>query len=190
MDNYILHLQNNTDESMLWKNLVGGDEASYSLLFKKYFPVLVNYGKSLLSSEEKVKDCVQDVFIDIWIYRNSLREDIVVKAYLLASVRKRIARLQKRDRFFRKTTSTECLDFLLEFCIESELIINDETAKKVERLNTVVNNLPSRQKEALHLRYHRCLSVEQTACLLEVNYQSANNLLHRALLKLRRELHN
>jgi DNA-directed RNA polymerase specialized sigma24 family protein len=42
----------------------------------------------------KVQDCVQDVFTDLWIYRDKLSDKVVVKAYLLACVRKRITRSQ------------------------------------------------------------------------------------------------
>jgi RNA polymerase sigma factor (sigma-70 family) len=54
-------------------------------------------------------------------------------------------------------------------------------------LNKLLNDLPGRQKEALYLRYHQGLTVDQIAEILDVNYQSANNLLHRALLHLRKE---
>ncbi|MBS7233783.1 sigma-70 family RNA polymerase sigma factor [Flavobacterium psychroterrae] len=167
--------------------MIAGDETSYSLLFKKYFPIAISYGKSLLSDHDKVQDCIQDVFVDIWIYRNSLSREVIVKAYVLASVRKRIARLHKRDQFFKKTVSIDSVSFYLDFRIENELIFDSESAIRVKKLNLLVNNLPSRQKEALYLRYHQSLSVEQIAVILDVNYQSAINLLHRSLLKLRQE---
>lgn len=54
-----------------------------------------------MTGEDRVKDCVQDVFVDIWTYRYKLNEAIVVKAYLLSSVRKRIARLHNREHIFQ-----------------------------------------------------------------------------------------
>jgi DNA-directed RNA polymerase specialized sigma24 family protein len=51
----------------------------------------------------------------------------------------------------------------------------------VQQLNKYINNT-IKTKEALYLRYHQGLNVEQIADMLDVNYQSANNLLHRALL--------
>jgi RNA polymerase sigma factor (sigma-70 family) len=56
----------------------------------------------------------------------------------------------------------------------------------VSHLNHFINDLPSRQKEALYLRYTQELTVDQIADTLDMNYQSANNLLHRALLSLRK----
>ena len=178
----------NFDDITLWNNLKEGDEKSFSMLFERYYTDLVRYGNSLSPYEEKVQDCIQDVFTDIWVYRSSLQGSVVVKAYLLSSVRKRIARLFERDHIFRKTTSTDSIAFLLEFSVEHDLIDDDyATKEKVVHLNKLLNELPSRQKEALYLRYHQGLTVEQIAEMLDVNYQSASNLLHRGLLSLRKE---
>ncbi|WP_163401178.1 RNA polymerase sigma factor [Flavobacterium fluviatile] len=175
------------DDHKLWRKLKAGDEKSFSLLFEKYYGDLINYGNSFSPFAEKVQDCVQDVFADIWLYRESLQEPNVVKAYLLSSVRKRIARLYERDHIFRKITTTDSIEFLFDFSIEYELIDDETTAERVLYLNKLLNDLPSRQKEALFLRYNQGLSIEQVAEMLDVNYQSANNLLYRGLLKLRKE---
>jgi RNA polymerase sigma factor (sigma-70 family) len=175
------------DDSLLWSRLRTGDEKAFSVLFTKYYEHLVRYGNSFSNHSEKVQDCIQDVFADLWLYKHSLSDNANVKAYLLSSVRKRIARLQERDYIFTKTASTDSIEFLFDFSIEQQLIIDESTADKVQQLNKLINLLPSRQKEALYLRYHQGLTVEQIADMLDVNYQSANNLLHRALLNLRKE---
>ncbi|PXY39406.1 RNA polymerase subunit sigma-24 [Flavobacterium cheongpyeongense] len=175
------------DDHKLWNKLKAGDEKSFSLLFEKYYGDLINYGNSFSPFAEKVQDCVQDVFADIWLYRESLQEPDVVKAYLLSSVRKRIARLYERDHIFRKITTTDSIEFLLDFSVEHELIADEATAESVLYLNKLLNDLPARQKEALFLRYNQGLNIEQIAEMLDVNYQSASNLLHRGLLTLRKE---
>ncbi|WP_255462813.1 RNA polymerase sigma factor [Flavobacterium sp. GP15] len=178
---------NHLDDDILWSNVKMGDEKAFSHLFEKHYAHLIRYGNSLSPLKDKVQDCVQEVFTDIWIYRESISESIVVKAYLLSSVRKRIARHQERDRFFGKTTSIDTIEFLLDFSIEHDLIADETTANKVFNLNKLLNELPSRQKEALYLRYHQGLSVDEIASTLDVNYQSANNLLYRAVLNLRKD---
>ena len=176
-----------SEDTMLWHNLKLGDEKSFSILFERYYEQLVRYGSSFTTHSEKVQDCIQDVFTDIWLYKHSLNETNNVKAYLLSSVRKRIARLQERDHIFNKLSKKEPIDFLFDFSIEHHLIDEETTADKVFQLNKLINLLPSRQKEALYLRYNQGLTVDQISELLEVNYQSANNLLHRALINLRKE---
>ena len=175
------------DDTQLWTDLKAGDEKAFSVLFERHYEQLVRYGNSFSNDSDKIQDCVQDVFADIWLYKNNLGETTNVKAYLLSSVRKRISRLQERDRIFNKITSTDVVNFLFDFSIEHQLINDEVTADNVYQLNKLINLLPSRQKEALYLRYNQGLSVEQIAELMDVNYQSANNLLHRAVLNLRKD---
>lgn len=177
----------NFDDCLLWSQLRAGDEEAFSLLFEKYFALLFNYGKTLTFKSEIVKDCVQDVFVDLWNYRSNLGEARVVKAYLLSSVRKRIVKLHERDHIFSKVIPIDHIDFLYEYSIEDRLISDEKTAESVKKINKLVNSLPSRQSEALYLRYHQGLSVEQVSEVLNINYQSTKNLLHRAILQLRKE---
>ena len=181
-----LHKDNSSDIA-LWTQLRLGDEEAFSSLFERYYSTLVNYGKTLMTGEDRVKDCVQDVFVDIWSYRHKLNEAIVVKAYLLSSVRKRIARLHHREHIFSNIKHIDSLEFLFDFSNEDRLIADETTAKKVEQLNKSINQLSDRQKEAIYLRYHQGLTVEQVAEVLNLNYQSTKNLLHRAILQLRKD---
>lgn len=174
-----------TDEA-LWQRLKMGDEAAFSALFERYYQPLLSYGNSLMPHPEWVQDCVQDVFVDVWLYRNALAEAVVAKAYLLSSVRKRIARLHERDHIFRQTTQLDTIEFSLNFTVEDQLIADEETATRVRQLNLLINALPARQKEALYLRYHQGLTIEQISELLDINHQSAINLLHRAIQHLRK----
>lgn len=179
--------KDNSSDIALWNQLRLGDEEAFSSLFERYYSTLVNYGKTLMTGEDRVKDCVQDVFVDIWTYRYKLNEALVVKAYLLSSVRKRISRLHQREHIFSNIKNIDSLEFLFDFSIEDRLIADETTAKKVEQLNKSINQLSDRQKEAIYLRYHQGLTVDQAADVLNLNYQSTKNLLHRAILQLRKD---
>jgi hypothetical protein len=72
-----------TDDSLLWSRLKVGDEKSFSVLFEKYYGSLVRYGSSFSKHSEKVQDCVQDVFADVWLYKHSLRDNANVKASII-----------------------------------------------------------------------------------------------------------
>lgn len=174
-------------DETLWLRLRMDDKAAFSTLFERYYHLLVRYGKSLTAQTERVADCVQDVFVDVWLYRHSLHEAAVVKAYLLASVRKRVARLYERDTIFNQVASLDNVEFSLDFSIEEQLIADEETATKVSRLNQLLNTLPARQKEALYLRFYQGLSIDQIAEILDINNQSVSNLLQRAMMHLRKE---
>jgi RNA polymerase sigma factor (sigma-70 family) len=173
------------NDAALWSELMNGSEKAFSTLFKKYYPGLVNYGKSITMHHNLVSDCIQDVFADLWIYRKNLSTPVSIKAYLLSGLRKRIARKLERDPIFRQCSNIEHIEFSAPFTILDELIYDEETRMQVTYLNTLVNQLSPRQKEALYLRYYQQLSVEQIAEMMQMNYQSVSNLLHRAIKQLR-----
>ncbi len=95
--------------------------------------------------------------------------------------------MYQRDPFFKKERNIETTEFLFDFSIEQQLIDDEITAEKVSQLNMLINNLPSRQKEAMYLRYHQQLSVDQIAEIMSVNYQSASNILFRGIQNLRKD---
>lgn len=169
----------------IWGQLIHGDEEAFSLLFKKYYTTLFTYGKSITTHNSLVIDAIQDIFADIWIYRQKLSTPVSIKAYLLSSLRKRIARRIERDHIFRQSDAIEDVEFSGTFTILDQLITDEETRIKVEQLNTLINRLPPRQKEAIYLRYYQNLTLEQIAEMMQMNYQSVVNLLHRAVKQLR-----
>jgi len=173
------------NDSELWSLLKEGDEEAYSQLFRRYYPSLVSYGKTLIRNESLVKDCVQEVFIEVWIYRQKLVDPLSVKAYLLSSVRKRIARRIERDHIFRNADELNEDLGGISFTILEEIIADEESKNQVASINKHLNNLPKRQKEALYLRFHQGLDIDQIAGLMDINLQSASNLLHRGIKLLR-----
>jgi RNA polymerase sigma factor (sigma-70 family) len=183
----IQSFNNKISDSVLWSQLIAGDEESFSILFERYYGVLINYAKTIVYADDTIKDSVQDVFVDIWKYSEKLNHSINVKAYLFSCVRNRIARIHQRDHIFSNLKDITSFDFMFDFSIEDRLIADETTAKRVKQLNQCINNLPARQKEALYLRYHQGLTVEQVAEVLNMNYQSTKNLLHRAISRLRND---
>ena len=82
-------------------------------------------------------------------------------------------------------------DLLFEIEIAStedddpEEIFSEDQKKELSR---AMKTLTSRQREAIYLRYIREISIEDIAAMLNMNYQSARNLIHRSIQKLRKEL--
>ncbi len=160
---------------------MNGSESAFSELFELYYKTLVNYVYSFVKDESLAQDCVQDVFMDLWTYRKKLKSYVLVKPYLLSAARKRAARKIERDRIFFKSSSTNSVDFGLEFTIEERIIADEHQRDLVIKLNRIMNQMPARQKEAIYLRYYQGLNPQQISEILEVNYQSVNNLIYRAV---------
>ena len=55
-------------------------------------------------------------------------------------------------------------------------------------MQALLNKLPPRQKEVLYLLFYQDMSYEDIATVMQMNYQSARNLVHRALKLLRTKM--
>ena len=175
-----------TDENILWNALRRGEQAAFSQLMQVYVKRLVNYGHKFSGDQEFIKDCVQELFLELWQYRYRLSATDSVKGYLFVSLRRRIARSNQQNHIFRSATSLdEELPFHVCFDVQTEWIESEMERLQIEQLNQLVNALPNRQKEIIYLKFHQNLSTADMAAVLNIQPQTAANLLHRAIVSLR-----
>jgi RNA polymerase sigma factor (sigma-70 family) len=101
------------DELTLWNDLRNGDEAALATLLRLYAKSLISYGRKMVNDDALIEDCIQEVFIQLWQYRQNLKIDVgSVKAYLFAAVRRRIiSEIKKKKQFL--LTNTQVLKAIL-----------------------------------------------------------------------------
>lgn len=177
----------NADDSLLWQALKRSEKAAYEILLKKYYPIVLNYGVRFYKDKEFVKDCVQDLFIEIWNRREYLADVVSVKSYLLQSIRKNIIRESSRLKWFREADKiSDDHDFDVEFDIETYLISREVENELLQKLRFELDKLTKRQREAIFLRFNQDLSYEEIAIIMDINYRSIVNLIHEAIKAIRK----
>ncbi|WP_031529644.1 RNA polymerase sigma factor [Dyadobacter crusticola] len=176
-----------TDEQVLWEELLAGDKDAYTAIYGLHVKAMYRYGMSLVSiSEEFVLDCIHDVFLEIWVKRDRLTVPDNIRLYLFVALKNRALHLlkrQERPQMFVVQDNFE--DLWFDPSAEDIQIENEERVNSEEMLNRHVAQLPPRQQEAIRLRFVENMSYQQIAQVLDVNTQSANNLVFRAIEKLR-----
>jgi RNA polymerase sigma factor (sigma-70 family) len=173
------------DDSELWDLFRAGDEVAYTRLIKKYSKILFNYGFRICQDKDFLKDCIQDVFLELWNRRLKINPTQAVKWYLFKAVRLRIFREQSK--WNRNETPDENYTFLVEFNIESKMITDLETMELGTRIKQVLNGLPPRQREIMYLRFYENLDFENISQIMEISKQSVHNLLQKAYKNFRAE---
>ena len=165
-----------------WKALRKGDNTAFEYIYRSHVQTLHRFGLSINPNEDLVSDAIHDVFIDIWNKREKISPTDNVKFYLLKSLKNRIIR-QTSNELRRDTLHNNWQDLTSNDSFEdSKFEQNTEQA-----LNGFLNELSERQKEIIRLRFYEDLSHNQIAELLNMNMQSAKNLLHRAVESLRKK---
>jgi RNA polymerase sigma factor (sigma-70 family) len=180
-------LKNLTDYD-LWTSLKSGDLNAFSTLFKIYYPLLHNYGLKLSNyNEQLTEDCLQDFFIYIYNHRGNLSDLEAIKPYLYVSFRRHLFREIKKASKLVNYEDKEKVISNFNFSSEDTIIQQEIDTLKQKSLAKHLNELPNRQKEALYLKYYSDVSIDDIATILDINYQSVVNLIHKGIKKLRQE---
>lgn len=171
-------------DNQLWIQLQAGSEWALGRLVKKYFNPLQNYGCKFVPSEDFVKDCVQEVFIEVWQRRERLSTPISVRAYLLSSVRKKVLREGFRQRILKDEHHEidRVLDWhSLELPHEWAIIEQENVELLTQKITMLLDKLPKRQREVIYLQFYQNLNRDEIAQIMEINPQSVSNLVQSAL---------
>lgn len=173
-------------ERQRWLQFMDGDRDAFAALYRQHILHLVAYGLRLCPDRDLLKDQVQELFMELWNSRKNLSPPESAKFYLFKALRYKLIRLEK-NRYFRDHTARVAMDLtsLLQDSVEASIIENEAYASQVASLRQAIRTLSVRQQEAIQLRYYQGFSHEQIADLMDLNYQSVSNLLHRALSRLK-----
>lgn len=174
-------------DGLLWQQLQNSSELALGKLINRYFNLLLNYGHKFVRDEAFVKDCVQEVFIEIWNRRDRISTPDSVRAYLLSSVRKRVMREGHRQKIIRdnEPPALENDGNLADFSPEWTIIEQESLAETTHRIAEALAKLPKRQREVIYLRYYQNLERDEIAGIMNVNPQSVSNLLQAAYASIR-----
>lgn len=175
------------NDSQLWQQLKNGSELALGKLIKKYFNLLQNYGYKFVRNEDFIKDCVQEVFVEIWSRRQNISQPDSVRAYLFSSVRRRILRESVRQKINGEEEIINIENDLkfAEFSHELVIIEQENTQETIQKVAVLLNLLPKRQREVIYLRFYQNLERDEIAQIMSVNSQSVSNLLQAAFKTIR-----
>ncbi len=175
--------QISADDQSLWNDFRDGSSVAYTALITKYSNVLFCYGIRFIQDRDFVKDCIQDIFLELWNRRENINSTASVKSYLFKSLRLRIFR--EKSKWTTNQSLNEDYCFEIEFNIESKLI-EDQTAEEMRsRISLTLNKLPKRQKEILYLRFYEGFNHDKISQVMGLSKQSAYNLLHESIIHLK-----
>jgi RNA polymerase sigma factor (sigma-70 family) len=174
-------------DAQLWQELKMGSKQAMNLLFYRHYHHLFDNGNRIARDEDITKDCIQELFVEIWNQRARLMDVRSVLPYLLTCLRRRIIKMCKRQSRFGLRIPSK-YSFEIIFSHEDFLVNEQLSAEQAVRLQRAINLLPKRQREILYLKYYNDLSYEEIIKLLGTSYQTLRNQLHSAVKLLRLNL--
>lgn len=174
------------ESKIRWEQFLQGDKNAYAWIYKTYIRELYHYGLRFSADPELIKDCIQDVFTYIYKNREKLTIPDNVKVYLLVALKHHLLRaLHKETARNSGDKIDEFINFSMEPTVEERYIAVEEDKRQQEKISETLKMLTPRQQEIIYYRFIQELSYEEICSLMEINYQSAQNLVLRSLKKLK-----
>lgn len=162
-----------------------GNNQAFAQLYDLYIQMLFNYGMKLTQDKELLKDCIHDVFVKLYKKRNDKQTINNLGSYLIISLKNRLF-----DEFRRQTFATEEAAENYEYSFSVTDVENDYLHTEHERMQSeqvahLMRNLTRRQRQAITLYYIEERKYDEICQIMQMNYHSVRNLMHRGMLKLR-----
>jgi RNA polymerase sigma factor (sigma-70 family) len=176
---------NNADPNVnLWLRFKSGDAVAFGKLAQIHYRALYNYATKFSSDSEFIRDCIQELYLELWERRAFLSETAFVKSYLLKALRHKLIKESIRLKRFKEPEELFDTDEA-DLSIEPLIIENEQLRHHIKRLNQIVSRLTKRQQEIIYLRFYQNLENEDIAEIMSVGRQSVANLLYRTIKEIK-----
>ena len=162
-----------------------GNDHAFAELYDLYVQILFNYGMKLTQDQELIKDCIHDVFVKVYSKRNEKHTINNLSSYLIISLKNRLL-----DEFRRNTFTddgeVECYDYRrASEDVEHDYLNTERELLQTAQVAHLMNHLTRRQRQAITLYYLEERKYDEICNIMQMNYHSVRNLMHRGMLKLR-----
>jgi RNA polymerase sigma factor (sigma-70 family) len=182
-----------TDDALLWGQFQQGDPIALGKLMTKNYTALIQYGTKFNREKDDLRDCIQDIFVDLWNCRTTLSRLTTsqVLPYLMAMLR----RLLHKKHLLRQRVSLIPIDdeyedtrFNISFSPEDQLIEAEKAQANTQHIQQLINQLPTRAKEAIYLRFYHNIDRPSIAQIMGISEQSVSNLFQTTFRQLRHKV--
>lgn len=163
-------------------------EQLFKSLFDQYYPPLTVYVRGLVGDSD-AEDIVEDVFEELWNYRNRIEVGEKIGSFLYRSA------LSHSLNFLRhQNLSRRHLELIKKINVQA--IAVDEQTEAMERMEydelsrrvmEAISELPEKCREAFKLRYIYGMKTKEVSDALDISPRTVEAHLYKALKLLRKQ---
>jgi RNA polymerase sigma-70 factor (family 1) len=168
------------DEKELLSRLADGDQGALTSIYQQYWQPLFISAYNIIKDKNACEDIVQEIFIQLWLKRESLQIRESLKSYLHAATRYQVFRHIRNMPV--KQELFEQLDERLTTSSTDQALLQKDLHQQI---NKVVADLPDKCQQIYRLSREEYLSHKEIAERLGISTKTVENQLTIALRRLR-----
>ncbi len=167
-------------EAELLLRTAQGEEAAFRELFDEYQPLLLSFVFRITRNMSATEEIVQDIFLKIWMAKESLTEIRNFKSYSFTLARNQALNLIDKE-IRRKNREEQFQKNAGEVYVGNGIADSTEEEKRPYHLiDEAIDRLPSQQKTAWLLSRHEGLTYEQIAERMDLSPKTVKNYIRIA----------
>jgi RNA polymerase sigma factor (sigma-70 family) len=172
-----------------WGLMTRGDKEAFLTLYQSHYQALFCYGFSLSVDRDLTKDCIQELFLEIWNSRPSLNKEVKnVRTYLFTWLRRKISRELSKLAKERLLDGTAGEFPFIQSSYEELLIAFQQSEEKKEQLRAALRKLTKKQLEVVKMKFFENLSYRAIADQTSLTPRTVYNLVYEAIRHLRESM--
>lgn len=150
---------------------------NFEYIYIHHWEKLYAFCYRMTRDEHISQNIVQDIFTDLWERREDVNI-ISIESYLFRAAKNQVLKEYRKKKLDTTVMEDKFEDYLVDHIptLETELI---------EKLYTLLENLPEKRKEILVMNKIKEMGVEEIATTLNISKQTVKNQISSALKQLR-----
>ncbi|NOY94808.1 MAG: sigma-70 family RNA polymerase sigma factor [Chlorobi bacterium] len=169
---------------IIWNDFKNGSSPAFEKIYYKYIDVLYRYGSKITRDKDIVKDCIQQLFLELYSSRKNLANPTNLEFYLLKALKRIIIHRINNDMKQGHLLGTDPLTFNVEFDFDDEISKSERQESKIQLLKDALRSLSSKKKELLFLKFYSELKNDQIASILGMKPGTVQKQIYRILIQL------
>lgn len=169
----------------VWRRFRLGDRFAYSEIYEEFVDVLFAYGSKITNDRELLKDCIQDLFYNLYRYNIKMQRPEYLEFYLFRSLKNDIVRKIKNDRQRASLTEENVVLFDLKFQAEHDYHEIESEELRVDALRKILQTITPQKREMLFLKFSTGLNYAEIGEIVGLSADAVKKQVYRTLDDLR-----
>ena len=169
----------------VWKRFRSGDRYAFGKIYEEFADVLFSYGSKITSDRELLKDCIQDLFYNLYRYNIQLQNPENLEFYLFRSLKNDIIRKIRNNYQESSLTDEGMFQFDLKFQAEQDVSDFESNELRVNALRKILQTIDPPKRELLFLKFSTGLNYSEIGELVGMTSDAVKKQVYRTLGNLR-----
>jgi len=162
--------------------LLKHDDDAFKIIYHKYSTKLYQSAYNIIRDREACEDIIQELFMEVWLKRKSIKINTSLKSYLFISVKNRVLMKLRSQKI---TLGEDAMEFLIDN-YATDNMTEERSLKKF--LAQEVDRLPEKCAEIFRLSRNEQLSNKEIAESLNISVKTVENQISIAIKRLRNSM--